>query len=505
MINNYKRIAKNTVFLYFRMILIMGVSFYTIRVVLEALGAEDFGLFNVVGSIVLILSFFNTSLTLATQRYITFELGKRKNSNLRKVFSTSMIIHTLLALFLGIFLEVFGVWFLNNKLNIPIDRMDATFWVLQFAVLSIIINVIKVPYDALIIAHERMSFFAYVSILEALLKLSVVFLLLLISFDKLIIYAVLNFFVVLLIFLFYFYYIKKHYNDESKLFFIWDKKLIKEMISFSSWNVFGGVAWVLMNHGINIMLNIFFGPVVNASRSISMQVNMAIVSLINSFRTAINPQIIKMYSSNNIKGMKNLTLLGARYTFYLALILILPLYLEIETILELWLTEIPLWTVEFCKLILIFSLIQSFDLSFGIVFQAIGKVKENQLLSGGVYLFVLPVSYMIVYYLKLEPLIIYYIQITAAIIVSFVIKVYLLKKLAGISYKEYWSDFLFPIIKVLVVVVVGVYLLTCFHLQFIINLLACIILVSLTVLFIDISSEQREKLISLIKLKKGNK
>ncbi|WP_225351778.1 oligosaccharide flippase family protein [Arcobacter porcinus] len=485
-------------FLYFRMIIIMVVSLYTTRVVLSTLGITDFGIYSVIASFVLMFSFLDSALTSATQRFITFELGKVGKQELQKVFSISMIIHIGLAFFVGFLTEIIGIWFLNNKLNIPIDRLDAAFWVFQFAVLSTMIGIIKVPYNAMVIAHEKMSFFAYMSILEAILKLLAVYLLIIIAFDKLVAYAGFTFLVVFMILIFYYFYNRKHYKTESSFSIVWDKKLVKEMLSFSGWSLFAGVAWMLMNHGINIMLNIFFGPAVNAARGISMQVNSAVGSLVNSFRMAVDPQIVKMYSGENSDGMKHLSLLSARYTFYLALILILPLYLEIETILNIWLVEVPQWTVEFCKLILIFSLIQTFDMSFGTIFKAIGKIKENQILGGITYLFVLPIGYLSYKFYNLEPTAILYIQIIAVVIVSFVVKVYLLNKLTDISYHEYWFSFLLPVLRVSVVVIIFSFIIILLNLNTFSVIIFSIICVLFSIYYFDMNVSMRNKIVEVI-------
>jgi len=476
----------------------MAVSLYTTRIVLSTLGITDFGIYSVVASFVLMFSFLESALTSATQRFITFELGKVDEQELQKVFSISMIIHIGLALVVALLAELIGLWFLNNKLNIPVDRMDAAFWVFQFAVLSTMVSIIKVPYHAMVIAHEKMSFFAYMSILEAILKLLAVYLLVIIAFDKLVAYAGFTTFVVLIILGFYYLYNKKHYKTESTFTITWDKALVNEMLSFSGWSLFGGVAWMLMEHGINIMLNIFFGPAVNAARGISMQVNTAMGSLINSFRMAVDPQIVKMHSGENSEGMKHLSLLSARYTFYLALILILPLYLEIDTILNLWLVEVPKWTVEFCKLILIFSLIQTFDMSFGTIFKALGKIKENQILGGLTYLLVLPLGYIIYKVYDLEPTAILYIQIMAVIVVAFVVKVYLLNKLTDISYHEYWFSFLFPVLKVAGMVVVLSYLIVSLKINPISVIIFSILSVLLSIYYFDMSISMRNKIVEFI-------
>ena len=268
MTHNYKRIAKNTMFLYFRMIIIMAVSFYTVRVVLDTLGVIDFGLYNLVASVVIIMGVLNSTLTSGTQRFLTFEIGKSDLKKLKQTFSTALLIHIALAfliLFLG---ETIGLWLLYEKMNIPADRFDAAFWVYQFAIASTMVTVMQVPYNALIIAHERMHIFAYISIVEAILKLLVVYLLLVISFDKLIVYGVLMFLVSLSVAMFYRVYVMRNY-EESHFSLSFDKEIVKSMLYFSGWNIFGTLGSLLSSQGINIILNIFFGPVAVAARAIS--------------------------------------------------------------------------------------------------------------------------------------------------------------------------------------------------------------------------------------------
>ncbi|QDF29519.1 MATE family efflux protein [Halarcobacter anaerophilus] len=497
---NYKRIAKNTLFLYFRMLIIMAVNFYTVRVVLDVLGVTDYGIYNLVASFVMILAFLNSTLTSGTQRFLTFELGKEDFVKLKHTFSTAVIIHFILAIIILIFGETIGLWFLYEKMNIPIERFDAAFWAYQFAIFSTMITVMQVPYNALIIAHERMHIFAYISIVEAILKLLVVYLLLIVSTDKLISYAIFMFITSILIASFYRIYTIKNYK-ESHFEFVFDKKIMKSMMQFSGWNLFGSIAWILMNYGINVLLSIFFSPAIVASRAISMQVNTAIFSLVGNFRTAVNPQIIKMFSSENNNEMKKISLISARYTFYLALILVLPIYFEIDTLLGIWLVDIPLWTIEFCKLILIFSLIQTFDMSFGILFQAIGKMKENQILSGGVYLLVLPLSYILFSFYNLDPRIVFYVQIAAVIIVSFVVKIILLNKIANIRYSEYLYRIILPIIKVIFSVVILVFFVHLLKLNFILNIFSIIFIVLLSIFVFDFTKDMKYKTLDMLKIK----
>jgi len=494
MTDNYKRIAKNTIFLYFRMIVIMAVSFYTIRVVLDTLGVTDFGLYNLVASFVLIMAFLNNTLTSGTQRFLTFEIGKSDVVKLKQTFSTALLIHIALAFLILILGETIGLWFLYEKMNIPVDRFDAAFWVYQFAIASTMITVMQVPYNALIIAHEKMHIFAYISIIEAILKLLVVYLLLVISFDKLIVYGTLMFLVSLFIAMFYRTYVIKNY-EESHFSLSFDKDILKPILQFSGWNLFGSLAWIIMNQGINILLNILYGPALVAARVITLQINMGLLTLVNGFRTALNPQIIKNYSSGNLEEMKTLSLISAKYTFYLALFLILPVYLELETILSIWLVDVPEWTILFTQLILIFTLIQTFDLSFGIIFQATGDMKYNQIMSGAIYLSVIPIYLMINYFYKLSPSAIFYIQIIAGIAVAFGVKIYLLKRIIGITLSVYFKLIILPILRILFIILIFNLIIESFNFHLLLNMISNSILLLLLIWVFDIDEKIKEKIV----------
>jgi len=497
MTQNYKRIAKNTLFLYFRMIIIMAVSFYTVRVVLDTLGVTDFGLYNLVASFVLIMAFLNNTLTSGTQRFLTFEIGKDDFIKLKQTFSIALIIHIALAILILILGETVGLWFLYEKMNIPLDRFDAAFWVYQFAIFSTMVTVTQVPYNALIIAHERMHIFAYISIVEAVLKLLIVYLLLLSSYDKLITYAILMFLVSVLIAMFYRYYTIKNYK-ESHFEFSFDKDIVKSMMHFSGWNLFGSISWVIMNQGINILLNILYGPAIVAARVITLQINTGLMTLVNGFRSALNPQIIKNYSSGNLEEMKTLSLISAKYTFYLALFLILPVYLELEKILSLWLVEVPEWTILFSQLVLMFTLIQTFDLSFGIIFQATGDMKYNQIMSGGVYLSVIPVFLLINYFYTLDPTAIFYIQILSGVIVAFVVKIYLLKRIIGITLSVYLKLIILPILRILLIVLIFNLIIDNFNLNFILNMILNSAFLLLLIWIFDIDEKLKKIIVQKI-------
>lgn len=391
--DNNKRIAKNTLLLYFRMIFMMAVSLYTSRVVLNTLGVEDYGIYNVVGGIVAMFGFINSSMASATQRYITFELGKGNEERLNTVFSTTLQIHVLISVIVVILGETIGLWFLYNKMQIPLDRMDAAFWVLQCSIVATVIMIISVPYNADIIAHEKMSAFAYISILEVVLKLAIVYLLLVFSYDKLILYAFLLLVIQILIRFCYSYYCNKHF-EETKYHHVWNKALFKEMTCFAGWSMFGNLSSVLFTQGLNMLLNVFFGPVVNAARAVAVQVQHALQQFVGNFQMALNPQITKNYAQGELEEMHKLMFRSARFSFYLLYFISLPVIFEANFILTVWLKIVPENTVTFLRLIICTSLIYTIANPMKIANQATGEVRKYQAVCGTILLLIMPISYI---------------------------------------------------------------------------------------------------------------
>jgi len=393
---NNKRIAKNALFLYLRMLFLMVVSLYTSRIVLNALGVEDFGIYNVVGGIVAMFSLLSGSLSTAISRFITYELGKKQQGNLNKVFSSAITIQLFLAAIIILFAELIGVWFLNTQMTIPKTRLIASNWVFQISLLTFVINLISIPFNAYIIAHEKMSAFAYISILEAIGRLIIAYLISISPIDKLIFFSIIMCFMALLIQFTYAYYCKITFK-ECKYHFIWDKHLLKQMFSFAGWNLIGTASAIFRDQGGNILINIFDGPIVNAARGIAFQVNNAVQGFVNNFMMALNPQIIKSYAANNKKYMMILIFQGARLSFYMLLVLSIPIILNTEYILELWLKTVPAHTVLFVQLVLILAMSESISYPLITAIQATGKIKNYQLLVGGLQLLNFPVSYFLLY------------------------------------------------------------------------------------------------------------
>ena len=436
-----KRIAKNTLMLYFRQILILLVSLYTVRVVLNTLGAEDYGIYNVVAGVVTMFSFLSGAMATASQRYFAFEMGRGNEEGLQKVFSVTMTIYVLLALIIVILAETVGLWFVNTRLVIPAQRMTAARWIYQFAILSFMVTLLTTPYMASIIARENMNVYAYVSIVEAALKLVIVFMLRVLPYDKLIVYGVLLLIVACINTGLYRGYCKRRYA-ECRFRLLWDNVLFSEMVSYNGWNLFGASVGIVKNQIINIVLNLFFGPLVNAARAVSAQVNSAVVSFSQNFSTAMQPQIIKSYAAEKYEETMRLVFRGCKGTFFLMYLFALPLMIEMPYVLKLWLKEPPELSVLFTRLALLDALIDSISYPIMTLAQATGKIKLYQGVVGGVLLLNLPVSYCA---LKLgAPA--YSVMIVAIILafVAFFVRLFIVKCLVHYSIKSFFYRVVFP-------------------------------------------------------------
>lgn len=404
----------------------MVVSLYTSRVILNTLGFEDYGIYNVVGGVVSMFTFFNSAMSSATQRFLSYEIGRGDFVQLRKTFNATKIIHIGIAVLIFILAETVGLWFVKTYLVIPAERLEAAIWVYHFSVLSFMVSVIQVPYNATIIAHERMNVYAYVSIIEVTLKLLIVFMLTWITFDKLKIYGILYFCVVFIIAAIYRLYTRRNFQ-ESRFKVVKDKKLYKTLISYSGWNLFGNIASVAKGQGVNILLNIFFGPVVNAARGIAMQVQTAVNSFVTNFQMAVNPQIIKSYASEEREYMTSLVIRSSKFSFYLLLLLSLPIIIEIDQILKFWLKTVPDYSSIFTILVLVIVLIDCVSGPLMTAIQATGKIKVYQSVVGSLLILILPISY---FFLKqgYSPEITLYVNIVISIVALF-FRLYLVWKL----------------------------------------------------------------------------
>ncbi len=443
---NNKRIAKNTMFLYFRMILIMGVTLYTSRVILAKLGVEDYGLYQVVGGVVGILSFLNGTLSIGTSRFLTYELGAGNTEKLKRTFSTGFYTHVILALIVVVLMETGGLWFLYNKLVIPPERLEACFWVFQLSIFTTFVAITQVPYTATIMAHERMGIYAYISIFEAFAKLGVCYLISATVLDRLIFYAILIAFVQLMVAMFYRLYSVRFF-PETKLGLVFDKAILKSMMGFSGWNVLANISNMLGHQGTLVLINMFFSPVVVAAQAISGQVSGAMMQFVNNFRTAINPQIIKLYAAGEKEASKKLTLETTIYCFDLILMLGLPAIIVMNKLMSVWLVEVPQYAVAFTQWIIVRQIIGTFSASFYIPMMAANKMKTNSMAA--VYLgmgeFVL---LYIAFRLGCGPMWIQYLGIFISIGFSLMVKPWVLIREIDYSVQEIWQCY-WSCIKVL--------------------------------------------------------
>lgn len=450
-----KRIAKNTGLLYFRMLFTMVITLYTSRVILNVLGVEDFGIYNVVAGVITMLGFLNGSMTTATSRYITYDLGRGDKKELNNTFNTSLQIHILLSVMIFVLAEILGIWFVEHKLNIPKSRLFDAHIIFQMTVLNSILNIITVPYNSLIIAHEKMTIYAYISVIDVCMKLAIVFVLYFFDSHRLIIYGLLLLLNQFSQNIIYQAYSKSHF-DESKIVFCFDKSKIKEMIGFAGWTIFTSLSAVCTTQGLNILLNLFFGPVVNASRGIAVQIQGAMTRFIQSVQIAFNPQITKSYANQNLDYLYELIVRSSRYSFFLMILLSVGLICETPFIIRLWLGTVPNYIIEFARLMLCITIVDTLTNPLGTALLATGDVKKYQFSIGVIMLTVIPCSY---YLLKIGyyPSIVFIVQLFFSLI-SLIARLYLANKQIGISYSYYFKECILNILLTLSIIAVTIYL-----------------------------------------------
>ena len=442
---NNKRIAKNTLMLYIRMALLMLVTLYTSRVILNALGVEDYGIYSVVGGFVTMFAIISNSLSAAVSRFITFELGKGNVSKINDVFCTSVIIQVIIALIVFALSETLGVWFLNTQLDIPSDRLYAANWVFQFSLITFVVNLISVPYNATIIAHEHMSAYAYMSIIDAVLRLLIAFLIMISPIDKLVFYALLMCLASVLMRLIYGLYCKKHFA-ECKFRWVLKKNLLKEIFGFAGWNFIGAGSGVLRDYGVDVLLNIFCGPLVNAARGISMQVFSAVRVFSSSFTTALNPQITKSFAEGNKEYTFKLVFQGAKLTYWLLYLVSLPIILEAPAILQFWLGVVPEYSVVFVQLVLIYGLTEAISYTMITLMLATGNIRNYQIIVGGCQLLNFPLSYILLK-LGVSPEYTFVVSILIAL-GSLLLRLLMLKRMVGLPVVDFLNRVVLRVILV---------------------------------------------------------
>ena len=436
------RIAKNTVFLYGRMLLSMIVTLYTSRVVLNALGASDYGIYNVVSGFVVSFGFLNSAMHASVQRFLTVEMKENNHERLNQIFSIGVTIHIILALTMVVIAEPFGLYFIQNKMVIPTDRMDAALWIFHLSVVALFFGIMNVPYKALIIARENMGAFAAISLIEVFAKFAIAIALVYCSCDKLILYGALLMIVAVAIQLFYMWYCISHYK-EGKYKWFWDKKLFHDMSSFAGGNLSGVFGGIIYSQGVHIVLNIFGGPVVNAARAIAFQVSGAANQLVTNFQLAANPPIMKAYATND-KSVFRLLSSSSKLSYILLLFIVIPLLLECPFILKLWLKEVPNYSIMFTRLAMIDILICSLAGPLHTLMQATGSIKRYQIIVSGVLLLNLPLSYLMLK-VGMDFNSTFYVSITLSSI-ALIVRYALLRIYIEYSITELIFKFMIPII-----------------------------------------------------------
>jgi O-antigen/teichoic acid export membrane protein len=486
--------------LYIRMIVMMIVSLYTSRVVLAVLGVEDYGIYNVVGGVVATFSLVTQALSSAITRYITFGIGKGNSVKLREIFSTSLNLQFYLSILVIILAETVGIWFLNKHLNIPEARMTAANWVLQFTIAIFVLRLLIVPYNSLIIAHEKMSFYAYFSIAEVVLQLLIVYLLKLSPVDKLSAYGFLSMIVVLIVFLSYFIYCKRNFRECCYSIKV-RKETFKEMTGFAGWTFIGTSAGVLKGYGVDIIVNMFFGVTLNAARGIASQINTAVSKFVQSFTIALNPQITKSYAQDDLERMHFLIKTGTRFSFYLILFIALPLIFDMKLVLKIWLGNVPEWALQFSRLQLIESLIASLSSLLIYAVQATGKIKYYQIVVGCINLCNFPISLLLLY--QGYPAIATYIVAIGIEILCLFVRLIFCKRLVLLKIKDYTKEVIHRVsIVTLISIIAPIVIVNVMdpgYKRLIINIIVTMPVTATTIYSIGLRSNERNYIKSFLK------
>lgn len=500
--NNNKRIAKNTVYLYFRMMVTVLVSLYTSRVILKTLGVSDFGVYNVMGGIIGMLGYVNSLLAGGTSRFLTIGLGKNNMPRLKMIFTTSFTLCLASAALILLLGETIGLWFVNTQLNIDPARMEAANWVYQCALFSSALIVVQTVFTASIISHEKMSIYAYMSILDVVFKLGIVFMLLWFDFDKLKLYALLMFFVNTIVFIVYYLYCKLRFEEISTKIAL-NKELFKEMFSYSSWNMIGGFSGVLNNYGINILLNIFFGTIVNASRGVALQVNNLVQQFYSNFQMASQPQIMKYYAQGKIAEMSHLIVNNSKYCSLILLCPIIPIFIYVDKLLYIWLGQVPEYSSSFVRITLIYTFLCSLDAPVGMGIHAVGKMKLPNCTTAIVNFLNFPIVYLVIK-LGANPIVSYSFTLTA-LPINICIDLLILRTYTGFSVMTFVRKALFPIGYItLIGVIVPVVISYILPDTIIMTILKCIIsalYVAVVIFVLGLTKRMKNKILIKMKLK----
>ena len=500
---NSKRIAQNTMFLYLRMMVVMVVALYTSRIILNTLGATDYGIYNVVGGIVTIMAFLNGALASSTSRFLTFALGERNEKKLKNTFGAALNLHICVALLVLVVGETLGLWFFYEKMIIPEERMTAAFWVYQFSIVTTMVAFTQVPYNASLIAHEEMSIYAYTGLYEAISRLAIALLIGVSPIDKLVFYGLLLLINTVAVQVFYRWYALKHFS-ECIFSLVRDKELYKQLLGYGGWDLIGNLAVVCQGQGVNLLLNVFFGPIVNAARAIAFQIQGAVMQFITNFMTAVRPQVIKNYAEGNIDRMYKLTFYTAKFSYMLMLALVVPICFEINFILKLWLGDnVPDDTALFAVIVLITFTWRTFHVAALMPYHAIGKIKTGNVTIGSLMIASLPIGYI---FFKFGcPAYTVFLVILSIEVVSMFALWWLIHNYEYFPYRDLFSKILVPSgIVTLITISLPLYIVKNFNDSWIRFFSVCLIsevLLLLSALYIGMNSEERGRLFSFVRKK----
>ena len=446
--NNNKRIIKNSSFLYIQMAIKMIVVLFTTRIVLQALGVEDFGIYNVVAGFVMMFNFISDTMVSASMRYFAYYLGLNKETELNEYFNATVVCYLIIIIVLLLAVEIVGLWFIYNKMVYPEYRLEAVCWTFHLSVIMLVINMLTVPYTSMVIAFEKMVTFAVVGLLDAIIRLAIVYCLFLSSSDRLVLYAFLLLFMSLANLLYFYCYCKTKFGKATQIHLYWKWRQIKELLSFSGWSLFWTLANVLRSQGINILLNVFFNPIVNAARGLAYNINNAVNQFVNSFFQAVRPQIMKLTAKEEFEKMISLLFSSSRYCFYLMIFIAIPIIVCAPTIVRIWLAEVPEYTILFTRLVVVTAVIDSLGLPLSTVVNATGNIKKYQLLSGIILLMNIPISYLLL--LKgCQPYSVFVLSIFVSIIAQLYRIIYM-DRVIGIKCTAYCKEVLLRCLFVLV-------------------------------------------------------
>lgn len=496
---NVNRLAKNTILLYIRMFISMLISLYTSRVILATLGVDDYGIYNVVGGLVGMFGIITATLNTAINRFLTFELGKNDKDRLRRVFSTSITIQLILSVIIIILAETLGLWYINNIMVIPPDRLVAANWCYQFSIITCVIGLIVVPYNSAIIAHERMSIYAYMGIFSAFFTLGIAFLIGVSPIDKLVFYGFLLLLSTIITFLVYVFYCRRHF-EEARFRISYDKEMFRSMFGFAGWNVIGAGSGILRDYGGNLLLNYYFGPAVNAARGISNSVNTAITQFSNNFTVALNPQITKSYASGNNDYMFNLIYRGAKLSVFMMLFISAPVLLNTPFILGVWLKEVPDHAVLFTQLIIIYTMVEMVSGPLVTSMLATGNIRNYQIVVGGIQCLNIPIAWILLHHGAIpEIVVVVSILIAHGTLFS---RLYMLRSMIHLRARAFLKNVYLTII---IVAAIGLALPLAVHLMipigwvnFFVTSMLCVLTMGLSMLYIGCDKAERSLVYSYV-------